>query len=206
MPLLKSKEKKERALGTKLFLKGDRCNSPKCVMVRRPYRPGQHGKKRKPAQSEFGGQLMEKQRIKFSYGLREAQLERIFKNALTKSGSIGETIVSTLERQLSNVLYRGGLVASRIIARQLIGHGHIVVNGKKVTISSFQVRPGDVISIKPNSKNHLIFKDLANNIKKYEPPHWLTLDKEKLEIKIKTLPQEVEMPFDINMVVDYYSK
>jgi small subunit ribosomal protein S4 len=202
----RSSEKRERALGIKLFLKGDRCNSPKCAMVRRPNRPGMHGGKRRRALSEYGEQLLEKQRIKASYGLREAQLTKIVKEAMKERGAASDLIVNQLERQLSNVIFRLSLTSSRIIARQLIGHGHFLVNGKKVAIPSYAVKAGDVISIKPSSSNLLIFKDLSNKIKKYEPPEWLYLDKEKLEGKVLSLPKDIEMPFDVSLVVDYYSK
>lgn len=202
----RSSEKKERALGTKLFLKGERCNSPKCAMVRRPTRPGMHGGKRRRALSEYAEQLLEKQRVKASYGLREAQLAKIVKSSLGKTGAVGETIINYLERQLSNVVFRLGLAPSRVVARQLINHGHFLVNNKKVTIPSYFVKTGDIISIKPSSQNLLIFKDLSNRIKKYEPPEWLFLDKEKLEGKVLSLPKNIEIPFDIYSVVDYYSK
>ncbi len=204
--LIQAKEKKERALGMKLFLKGERCSSPKCAMVRRPYRPGQHGKSRRRGLSEYGTQLLEKQRLRVSYGLREAQLEKILKTALGKTGAIGETLINILERQLANVVFRLGLVSSRIIGRQLVNHGHFCVNGRKVSAPSYQVKIGDVISIRPASKSLLIFSELPNILKKYEAPNWLLIDKEKLEGKVKSLPQNVEIPFDINLVVDYYSK
>ncbi|MBI5079384.1 30S ribosomal protein S4 [Candidatus Wolfebacteria bacterium] len=206
MPTIRPKEKKERSLGVKLFLKAERCNSPKCVMVRRAYRPGIHGKKRRRTPSEYGQQLMEKQRIKTSYGLREAQFSKIVYKAFSKGGGIGETILDILERQLFNVVFRLGFASSRFIARQFVSHGHFLVNGKKVSISSYAVRVGDVISIKPASKQLLIFKDLSDNIKKYEPPHWLAVDKEKLEGRIKSLPRDIETGFDINLIIDYYSK
>lgn len=199
-------EKKERGLGMKLFLKGDRCNSPKCAMTRKPYAPGMHGKKRKKSLSEFGTQLLEKQRIRTSYGLSERQLSGIFKKAVTKTGSVGEQMIDSLERQLSNVVFRLGFTNSRFVAKQFISHGHFLVNGRKLTIPSYKVRVGDVISIKPKSREILIFKDLPNIIKKYEPPKWLDIDKEKLDGKVRSLPQDVEIPFDINLVVDYYSK
>lgn len=205
----KSAEKKERSLGMKLFLKGGRCSSPKCVMVRRPYRPGVHGKsRRRRALSEYGQQLLEKQRIKVSYGLKEAQIRRLFKEALIiKRGvAVDKNIVASLERRLDNVIFRFGLASSRVIARQLISHGHLLVNNKKVTIPSFSVKIGDFISIKPSSKNLLIFKDLPNTIKKYETPDWLKLDKEKLEGQVVSLPQDTKFPFDINLVIDYYSR
>ena len=204
--LIKSKEKKERSLGVKLFLKGERCSSPKCVMVRRPHRPGEHGKARRRGLSEYGTQLLEKQRIRFSYGLREEQMEKLFKGALGQGGSVGEVIVNALERQLANVVYRLGFASSRIIARQMVGHGHILVNGKKVMAPSYAVKIGDVVSIKPGSRELLIFKELPATLKKYDAPDWLTIDKEKIEGTVKSLPHQVEIPFDINLVVDYYSK
>jgi len=202
----RSAEKKERALGMKLFLKGGRCNSPKCATIRRPYRPGMHGKGRRRVLSEYGMQLMEKQRVKVSYGLREIQLTNIVNKALKGKGNTGETIVKLLESQFSNVIFRLGLASSRVVARQLISHGHIFVNGKKMTASSYSVEVGDVISIKPSSRQLLIFNDLPNIIKKYEAPNWLELDKEKLEGKVKNSPINVEMPFDINLIIDSYSK
>lgn len=200
-----AKEKKERALGVKLGLKAERCNSPKCAMVRRPYRPGVHGKSFRRALSEFGQQLLEKQKIKITYGLKEAQLRTIFKNA-SKTGSIGQTVINMLERRLDNIVFRLGFAPSRITARQYVNHGHFLVNGKKVNAPSYSVKVNDIISIKPSSKNLLIFKDLPDNIKKYNPPEWLQTDENKIEGKVKNMPSNVEMLFDMNLVVDYYSK
>lgn len=204
----KSKEKLERSLGMKLFLKGDRCNSPKCAMTRRPSRPGVHGAKRRRAPSEFGGQLMEKQRMRASYGLRENQLSEIVAKAMEKKGAggIGDSIIETLERQFANVVFRLGLANSRTIARQLISHGHFFVNKKKIKAPFYPLKVGETVSIAPNSKELLIFKDLSDKLKKYDTPEWLTLDKEKLEGKLLALPKNMELPFDINLVVDYYSK
>ena len=202
----KSAEKKERALGVKLFLKGGRCNSPKCAMIRRPYRPGIHGKKRRRALSEYGQQILEKQRIKVNYGLNETQMRRIFKKALKKKSATGETMIENLERRLDNVIFRLGLSPSRITAKQYINHGHFLVNNRKVSIPSYGIKTGDIVSIKPRSKSLLIFKELPTIIKKYNPPDWLELDSEKLEGRIKSLPQNIEIPFDIDLVVDYYSK
>ncbi|MBI2514725.1 30S ribosomal protein S4 [Candidatus Wolfebacteria bacterium] len=204
--MLKSREKKERALGVKLFLKGERCASPKCVMVRRPYRPGVHGKDRRRPLSEYGTQLLEKQRIRVTYGLKENQFENIFKSVLKQGGSLGNSIVRELERQFFNVVFRLGFASSRVVGRQLVNHGHFLINGKKTTSASYKLKIGDIISIKPASREFLLFKDLSNTIKKYEPPSWLELDKEKLEGRVKALPYDVELPFDINLVVDYYSK
>lgn len=175
-------------------------------MIRRPNRPGMHGKRRRRALSEYGNQLLEKQRIKASYGLSETQLVKMVKSAMKKKGNISQTIVSELERQLANVVFRLGLASSRVVARQLIGHGHILVNGKSIYVFSYAVKPNDVISIKPSSQTLLLFRDLSNKIKKYDSPVWLALDKDKLEGRVLSLPQEVEMPFDVSLVVDYYSK
>ena len=204
--MLRAKEKKERALGVRLFLKAERCVSSKCAMVKKPYRPGAHGKNRRRALSEYGQQLLEKQKIMFSYGLRENQLRRIFKESLKKKTAMIDSVINLLERRLDNVVYRMGFAPSRIMARQYVSHGHIMVNGRKVTIPSFYVKVGDVITIRPESASRLIFKDLSSSIKKHEAPSWLALDKDKVEGRIKSLPQDVEMPFDINLVVDFYSR
>lgn len=203
--MFNTKEKKERSLGTHLFLKARRCNSQKCATIRRPSRPGMHGKRRRSL-SEMGEQLMEKQKIKFSYGIKESQMNKIFLKASKKRGVTGETILQLLERRLDNTVFRLGLAPSRSVARQLVSHGHIVVNGRKVTIPSFSVAVGNKIGIRPTSKDHPIFKEITETIKKYEPPVWLNLNKETLEGKVVGLPKDLEASFDVNMVVDYYSK
>lgn len=199
-------EKKERSLGTKLFLKAHRCNSPKCALERREVKPGAHGASRRGKKSEYGEQLNEKQKIRFSYGLRESQIRKIFEAASKKAGITGNVIVQLLERRLDNVVFRLGLAPSRSVARQLINHGHIMVNGKKVTIPSFSVKTGEKITIRPQSKDQVIFKDLSENLLKYVAPLWLNINPEKLEGKIISLPADTDFPFDINMVVDFYSK
>jgi small subunit ribosomal protein S4 len=203
---LKSKEKKERSLGEHLHLKGERCSSPKCVMVRRPYPPGQNGKKRKRAPSEFGTQLKEKQKLKWSYFLKENQIQSVFKEADRSKVATGEKMIELLERRLDNVVYRLGLTLSRIVARQIIKDGHIMVNGRKVTIPSYDVRIGDVIGIRPESKNRGVFKKLEENLKKYDAPTWLQLDKTTREGKMVALPFDTKVPFDIDLVIEYLSK
>jgi ribosomal protein S4, bacterial/organelle type len=198
-------EKRERSLGTKLFLKGARCLGPKCASVRRPTRPGPHTKFRRKL-SEYGKQLQEKQRIQWSYGLREGQLERIFAEALKNPAVTGDTVFRLLEQRLDNVVFRLGLTPSRSVARQLVGHGHLTVNGRKVTIPSYRVKMGDVIAPRKESREHSLFKELSNTLKTYEPPQWLHIDKEKYEGKVLSLPKDFDMEFDVNMVVDYYSK
>ena len=204
--MFNTKEKKERSLGVKLFLKPHRCSSPKCVTVRRPTKPGLHGKMRRRALSEYGQQLAEKQKIKFAYGIREAQMRKVFESAAKHKGITGEMIINFLERRLDNVVYRLGLALSRSVGRQLVGHGHILVNGRKVTIPSYMVKANDDIAIRPQSKDHPVFKDLAERLKQYEPPIWLFIDKSQLEGKVISLPKDFEIPFDVTLVVDYYSK
>jgi len=204
--MFNTREKKERSLGVRLFLKGDRCSGPKCAVVRNPSRPGLHGKARRRALSEVGQQLQEKQKVQYSYGIREIYLRKVFEAASKNPGVTGEMVIATLERRLDNVVYRLGFTPSRSVARQLVGHGHFLVNGKRVNIPSYLVKIGDLISIRPQSKDHIVFKDLDENFKKAEPPIWLMRDNEKMEGEMDSLPKDCEMPFDINMIVDYYSK
>lgn len=202
-----TREKKERALGTKLFVKPYRCNSPKCAMVRHPQKPGIHGGARRRGQlSEFGQQLKEKQKIRFTYGIRERYLENIFKKALKNPAATGEMLVNLLERRLDNVVFRLGFAPSRSVGRHLVSHGHILVNGRKTTVPSFQAKVNDVVSVRPQSKENFSFKELPAALKKYEPPVWLSVDADKLEGKVVSLPKDFEISFDVNLVVDYYSK
>lgn len=204
--MFNTKEKKERSLGVQLFLKPYRCNSPKCVTSRRPQRPGLHGKSFRRALSEFGQQLLEKQKIRFTYGIRERQFRKLFESASKNPGVTGKMLMSFLERRLDNVVYRLGLAPSRSVARQLVGHGHIIVNGRRVTIPSYQAKIGDTVSIRPQSKDHHAFKDLADSLKKYDLPIWLTIDKDKFEGKVVSDPKDLNTEFNVNMVVDFYSK
>ncbi|MBI4993340.1 30S ribosomal protein S4 [Candidatus Wolfebacteria bacterium] len=205
MARIKAKEKKERSLGVKLFLKAHRCNSPKCAMVRHATKPGMHGKRRRQSASEFGQQLAEKQKIKVIYGLKEAQIRKIFQEAVRKGTA--SQVLGTLERRFDNVIFRLGFAPSRIVARQYISHGHFMINGIKTNIPSYRARIGDVISVKPSSKDLLIFKELPNTIKKHDLPDWLTINFDKMEGKVKSLPINVEEElFNINLVVDYYSR
>jgi len=199
-------EKKERSLGVKLFLKPVRCLSPKCVTVRRPTRPGAHAKGRRGTVSEYGEQLREKQKFQFSYGLKENQLKRIFRRALRNPEATGKLFLSILERRLDNVVFRLGFAPSRSVARQLISHGHIMVGSHRVTSPSYLARPGDVIFIREQSRSNQIFRDLASNLKKYNPPSWLKINPETWEGKVESLPKDFEESFDVNKVVDYYSK
>ncbi|MCP6720345.1 MAG: 30S ribosomal protein S4 [Patescibacteria group bacterium] len=195
------KEKKERALGTKLFLKAERCNSPKCVMIRRPYRPGVHGQKRRRAPSEYGKQLQEKQKIQIIYGLTNKQMKTLFKQPREK-------LLLILEQRLDRVVFLLGLAPSSRVARQLVSHGHIIVNNRKVTISSYHVKVGDVIAIRPESRSKKIFEDIELRLKKYEPPTWLKLDKKELRGECIENPkaEDINLPFNINLVGQFYSR
>lgn len=197
------KEKKERALGTKLFLKAERCNSPKCVMVRRPNRPGAHGKKRHSI-SEYGRQLQEKQKIQLLYGLNNRQMMALFRKSKDKG-----KLLQSLEHRLDHVVFLFGFAGSSRIARQIISHGHILVGGRKVTVPSFRVKVGDVISVRPESKKLKIFDEITEKLKKYTPPSWLKLHGVE-EIKGECIklcdPTETQFPFDVNLVGEFYSR
>ncbi len=196
-------EKKERSLGVKLFLKADRCNSPKCVMVRRPTRPGQHGQRRHNV-SEYGKQLQEKQKIQFLYGLSNRQMAKLFQSSKDK-----EKIMQVLEHRLDRVVFLLGFTGSPRIARQLISHGHIMVNGRKVTVPSFHVKIGDVISIRPESQSLKLFEGLLLKLKKYSSPEWLKLFPDEIKgecVKHFTLGQASQLPFDVNIVGEFYSR
>lgn len=198
-------EKKERALGTRLFIKGERCASSKCAMVKKPYRPGQHSRRFRQI-SEYGRQLMEKQKVRIIYGLKEKELEKYFVLADQSKEPTDVALMKLLESRLDNVVFRLGLASSRRIARQLISHGHIHINGRKVTIPSMATRIGDKISFRPESVDHPFIKDLPNKLKNYEAPTWLRLDKEKMTGEVLGEPQDFDVSFDLNLVVNYYSK
>lgn len=178
--MMDNKCKKCRRAGEKLFLKGEKCFSPKCPLTRKPYPPGIFGKsKRKRVRrglSEYGAQLREKQKIKFSYGLRERQFSNYLKEATP--------LFELLESRLDNVVFRLGFSDSRLGARQIVSHGHIMVNSRKVNIPSCRLKIGDKISIRPQSANKAVFKDLDIKLKKYNPPSWIKLDKIKKEGEI----------------------
>ena len=195
------KEKKERSLGTKLFLKGDRCNSPKCVSVRRPQRPGQHGAKRQRNISDFGKQLQEKQKIQFYFGLSNHQMERLF-------GGPREKIETNLRQRLDFVTYLLGFAKSPRIARQMVSHGHILVNGRKVTIASFHVSEGDVVEIRPESRSSKLFEGIQERLEEVDIPKWLKIDVQNLkgECVASSNSDESRFPFDINLVGQFYSR
>ncbi len=195
------KEKRERSLGTKLFLKADRCNSPKCVTVRRPQRPGQHGGKRQKNISDFGRQLQEKQKIKIFFGLNDHQMQKLFNGPK-------EQVAMKLRERLDFVTYLLGFAKSPRIARQMVSHGHIRVDGKKVTIPSFRVAVGEKIEVRPESRDSKLFEGIQERLKTVEVPKWLKLDAEKLEGECvaQSNLEEERFPFDINLVGQFYSR
>jgi small subunit ribosomal protein S4 len=200
------KEKKERRVGERLYLKGDRCNSPKCAMVRKPYPPGVHGQSRHRTLSEYGRQLKEKQKIKYIYGIKEKTLWRFFQEAQRKPVSTIDRLAQLLEGRLDNVVYRLGFAPSRLASRQMVSQGHILVNGKRTRSPSFEVKKDDIISIRFQSKNKGNFKDLSNKLKTFEPPQWLALDRNKLEGTVKFLPQKFDLHLELSLLVELFSK
>ena len=198
--------KKCRREGEKLFLKGERCFSVKCAMIKKAYAPGQHGQARRMGLSEYGVQLREKQKIKRTYGLLEKQFRKYYDMASRTQGNTGNLLLSLLERRLDNVIYRFGFASSRNQARQLVNHGYFLVNGKKVDIASCLVKGGDIVSVKKGKENY--FKNIKNALKDHQAPSWLALDHQKLQGKIVALPviNEVDVSADIHLVVEFYSK
>lgn len=205
-----AKCRKCRRAGEKLFLKGDRCFGAKCGIVRRAYAPGVHGKKMtRGNKSEYGMQLAVKQKIKRIYGVLEKQFRKHFEEVEHKTGIVGDLLLARLERRLDNVVYRIGLAASRTQARQLVSHGLISVNGKKMDIPSAAVKIGDVVSINSFRKNKNYFKNLEQVIKnKKDFPAWISFDAAKLEGKITNNPtkDDVGINVDAQVVVEYYSR
>ena len=200
-----------RRLGQKLFLKGDRCFSAKCAMLRRPFAPGPQKKRKGGSPSEYKKSLDEKQTLKKWYGLSERQFKRYVKETLAKMGKVDDVsaeLIRKLESRLDNVIFRLGFAKSRVMARQLVSHGYFMINGKPVNIPSYQVEKDDSISIKEHKKAKGIFKDLANDLKRKEIPAWLSLNKDKLEAKIIGEPNldEVKPPAEISLIFEFYSR
>jgi small subunit ribosomal protein S4 len=193
-----------RREGEKLFLKGEKCLSPRCPFVRRSYAPGQHGQYHKKL-SDYGKQLREKQKAKRIYGLRETQFKNYYKKASQQSGDTSELLLSFLERRLDNVVYRLGLANSRKEARQLLSHGHFLVNQKRVNNPSYLTKAKDKITVADKS---LIKKSLKRNLKNIVIPPWLKLDEDKLEGEVLHLPkkEEIETNIDPAYIIEFYSR
>ena len=205
---LDPKCKQCRREGEKLFLKGDRCNSPKCAMVKKNYPPGIHGAKGRRRQSDYSLQLREKQKAKKLYNLLEKQFKITFNKASQQKGDAGENLLKALETRLDNVIYRLSFAFSRSQARQLVNHGHFTVNDKKVNIPSYQVKSGDVIKIRLSSQKNKAFNNLSEKLKKAEVPGWLNLNQKELTGKVLHQPSkdDVEMKINKQMIVEFYSR
>ena len=196
-----------RREGLKLFLKGDRCYTDKCSVVKRAYAPGQHGQSRKKL-SEYGLQLREKQKARRYYGVLESQFAKYFEMASKRKGVTGENLLQILESRLDNVAYRLGFGLSRPESRQLVRHGHFEVNGKRVNIPSYLVKPGEVITIKEGSRDSVKIKDIIERISSKVVPQWLDLNKDTLEARVITLAsrEDIDLPLEEHLIVELYSK
>jgi small subunit ribosomal protein S4 len=196
-----------RREGQKLFLKGDKCYSDKCPVDRRHYPPGQHGQGRKKL-SEYGLQSREKQKTRRYYGVLESQFRKYFEMAERKPGVTGTNLLQILESRLDNVVYRLGMAMSRPEARQLVRHGHFTVNGRKVNIPSFLVKPGDVIALKESSRNLEKFKIVLEANASRVPPRWLDLNRDAIQGTVTALPEreDIDFPVEEHLIVELYSK
>lgn len=196
-----------RREGAKLFLKGDRCYTGKCAMERRAYAPGEAGKKR-VKEGEYLMQMREKQKVKRIYGLLEKQFHHYYEMAVAKKGITGEELLRILESRLDNVVYRLGFAKSRAEARQQVRHGHITVNGRRVDIPSFRVRPGDLVAVAPKAKDLLVIKSALISNECVQVPAWLEVDIEKLQGSVLALPARDQIDLDIReqLIIELYSK
>ncbi|MBL7142118.1 MAG: 30S ribosomal protein S4 [Candidatus Pacebacteria bacterium] len=200
-----------RRAGIKLFLRGERCSSQKCPMIKKPYPPGPKAKKRVKSLSEYGKELREKQKLKNWYNLEEKQFRNYVKDILKARGKVtdaGAALIKTLESRLDNVVFRLGFAPSKFAARQMVSHSHLMVNDRPINISSYLVKKGDKISVNPNSLKKTIFQKLSSTLKKYNPPSWLKLDAEKLEAKVIDSPnlEEAVPPAELSAIFEFYSK
>jgi small subunit ribosomal protein S4 len=204
---LDPKCKRCRREGEKLFLKGEKCFSPKCAMVKRNYPPGMHGpKQQKSRKSQYGIQLREKQKVKMIYAVLEKQFRNYVHKAMRNTGDSGENLMTILETRLDNIVYRMGFAQSRGVARQLVSHNHVLVNGKKVNIPSYIVSVGDTISIKTTSKK--MFEKLDKSTQKNDTPAWLDSNLKELQGKVLGMPvyDQVKQNLNIPLIIEFYSR
>ena len=198
-----------RRYGLKLFLKGERCLSPKCAIEKRNFIPGQHGKDRKAKLVGYGLQLREKQKVRRVYGVLERQFRNTFEKAALAKGITGENLMSALERRLDSVIYRMGFGTSRAQARQVVRHGHIDVNGRKCNIPSAQVKVGDVVSVKESSKNNPTILAARDATAHTPAPNWIDVDRDSLKGRIQSVPKRdelVQIQLNEQLIVELYSK
>lgn len=197
-----------RRVGEKLMLKGERCATPKCAVERRSIGRGQRRGGRPRKLSDYGVRLREKQKARYTYGVLERQFRRMFAEAQKSPGKTGESLIQLLERRLDNTVYRLGFAESRNEARQLVRHGHLAVNGRKVDIPSFLVKPGDVVAWREGSINKEPYKSALEGIDSKVIPSWLSIDKDNLSGRVLSLPlaDEVSAKFDGKLIVEHYSR
>ena len=198
-----------RREGLKLFLKGERCHTEKCAIEKRNFAPGQHGKDKKSKVLGYGLQLREKQKARRYYRVLEGQFRNIYEKALTQKGITGELMLAMLEKRFDNVVYRMGFATSRAQGRQLIRHGHFLVNGKKVNIPSFQVKPGDVIEVIERSRNNASLLASRDATAHSPSPSWLEVDREALKARVLQQPKReelVQIQLNEQLIVELYSK
>jgi small subunit ribosomal protein S4 len=197
-----------RREGMKLFLKGERCYTEKCAIEKRNFVPGQHGKSRKSKLAGYGVQLREKQKVKRIYGVLEDQFRRYFEQAERTRGITGETLLQLLERRLDNVAYRLGFATSRAQARQLVRHGHLTVNGRKVDIPSYSLKPGDVVAVRQSSQKSAAILHALEEVKGRGVPEWLQVEAERMTAKIGSIPtrEQINLPVQEQLIVELYSK
>jgi small subunit ribosomal protein S4 len=199
-----------RREGEKLFLKGERCLSPKCAIERRNFPPGDHGRQAqyKRRVSDYGLQLRAKQKARRVYGVMERQFRRYFREAERRRGLTGTNLLILLESRLDNVVYRLGFAASRAQARQWVRHGHIEVNGRKVNIPSYLVELGDVVAVRPKSRQGVAFREIAQDLEHRAVPEWLSRDDELMTARVMALPdrKDLDVTLDEQLIVEYYSR
>lgn len=198
-----------RREGMKLFLKGERCHSEKCAIEKRNFVPGQHGKERKPKLVGYGLQLREKQKVKRIYGLQERQFRNLFEKAARAKGVTGETLLSLLERRLDNVVYRMGLGTSHAQCRQLVRHGHFLVNGRRVNIPSYLTQVHDVVEVREKSRNNPTILAARDATAHAPAPNWLEVDREAMRGRVIALPKRedlVQIQVNERLIVELYSK
>jgi len=191
----------------KLFLKGTRCYTPKCAVEKREYVPGMHGQGRQKL-SDYGVQLREKQKVKRIYGVLERQFKFYFRNATRSKGVTGAALLTSLERRLDNAVFRMGAVASRAEARQVVRHGHVIVNGRQVNIPSYPLNSGDTIQLKATEKMVERFKTVLEQTKDQKKSDWLEMDQTNYKATVKKLPErsDIQMPIQEQLIVELYSK
>jgi small subunit ribosomal protein S4 len=193
----------------KLFLKGERCHTEKCAIEKRNFPPGQHGKDRKPKIVGYGLQLREKQKARRYYGILEVQFRNLFEKAAKTKGITGENMINMLERRLDNVIYRMGFGTSRPQSRQIVRHGHIQVNGRKVNIPSFVVKPGDVVEVREKSRNNPTILSARDTTAHAPTPNWLEVDRDALRARVLSIPKReelVQIQLNEQLITELYSK